>query len=123
MGVGQERLPEGVEIEAVPKFQGKPAAAPLAWTGQFDMIEPEFERGMFEQGVGRAVLREQMNLAGFVALIDSLDGAGPRGAVAVVDLAEIEQGFLNRSVTCDAAVFHHAPVAVRLAVFESFVGA
>jgi hypothetical protein len=52
-----------------------------------------------------------------------IDGAGPGSAVAVVDFAEIEQGFLNRSATCDTTVFHNAPVAVSLAVFESFVGA
>ena len=37
--VGQQRLPKGIEIEAVPEFQRKPTAAPLAWTGQFDAIE------------------------------------------------------------------------------------
>jgi hypothetical protein len=34
-------LPEGVEIEAVSEFEGKPAAAPLAGAGQFDLIEAE----------------------------------------------------------------------------------
>jgi len=41
-------LPEGVEIEAIPEFKGKPAAAPLAGTGQFDLIDAELERWMFE---------------------------------------------------------------------------
>ncbi len=50
-----------------------------------------------------------------VAFIDGFDGAGPASAVAVVDFAEVEQGFLNGSATCDAAVFHDAPVAVLLA--------
>ena len=44
-------------------------------------------------------------------------------AGAVADFTEIEQGFLNGSATCDAAVFHDAPVAVPLAVLESFVAA
>jgi hypothetical protein len=39
-------------IEAAPEFQGKPAAAPLAWTGQFDVIKAELDRGMFEVGGG-----------------------------------------------------------------------
>ena len=49
---------------------------------------------MLESGIGRAVLWEKMNLPGVVAFIDGLDGAGPGGAVAVVDLAEIEEGCL-----------------------------
>jgi hypothetical protein len=56
-------------------------------------------------------------------LIDGFDGTGPGGAVAVVDFTEIEQGFLNRAATDDPAVFHDAPVTVRLAVLEPFVGA
>ena len=48
MRVGKEWLPEGVEIEAIPEFKGKPAAAPLAGTGQFDLIDAELERWMFE---------------------------------------------------------------------------
>ena len=123
LGVGQERLPEGVEVEAVPEFQGEPAAAPLAWAGEFDVGETQPEGGMFEQGIGRAVFRKKMNLADLLAFIDSFDGAGPTCAVAVVDLAEIEQGFLDGTTTGDAAVFDDTPVAVLFAVFESFVGA
>ena len=53
------------------------------------------ECGMFEQRVRRAILWEKMNLAGLFAFIDGFDGPGPADAIAVVDLAEIEQGFLN----------------------------
>ena len=62
--VWQERLPKGIEIEAIPEFQSKPAAAPLAWTGQFDVIKAELDGGMFEAGVGRAVFGEEVDLAG-----------------------------------------------------------
>ncbi len=84
MRVWQERLPKGIEIEAIPEFQSEPATAPLPWTGQFDVRESELKRWMFESGIGRAVLREKMNLAGVVAFIDGLDGAGPGGAITVV---------------------------------------
>ena len=90
MGVGQEGLPEGVEVEEIPEFQGEPAAAPLAWTGELNVLETELECGVFEPGIRRAVFRKKMDLVGLVALIDGFDGAGPAGAVAVVDLAEIE---------------------------------
>ena len=53
-----------------------------------------------------AVFGEEVNLAGVVAFIDGFDSAGPSGAVAVVDLAEIEQGFLNGAAPGDAAAFH-----------------
>ncbi len=76
---------------------------------------------MFEPGIWRAVLAEEVDLTGLFAFIDGFDGAGPSSAVAVVDLAEIEQGFLDRSVTSDAAVFDNASVAVLLAVLESLV--
>lgn len=46
--VRQERLPKGVESEAIPGFQSDPAAAPLAWTGQFDVFKTELECWMFE---------------------------------------------------------------------------
>ena len=48
---------------------------------------------MFESVIGRAVLWEKMDLSGVVACIDGFDGAGLGGAVAVVDFAEVEQGF------------------------------
>ena len=76
---------------------------------------------MFKAGIGRAVFREEVDLASVVAFIDGFDSAGPGGAVTVVDLAEIEQGFLNGSTTCHAATFHDTPVAVLLAVLEPFV--
>jgi hypothetical protein len=121
LGIGQQRSPEGIEIEAIPELQSEPASAPLAGTGQFDVPEPEFERWMFELRIGRAILWEKMNLAAVVAFIDGLDGAGPSGTAAVVDFAKIEQGLLNGSATGDAPVFHNTPVAMFLAVLESFV--
>jgi hypothetical protein len=119
--VGQQRLPEGIEIEAVPEFESKPATTPLARAGQSDVTKVELDRGMFEVGCGGAVFGEKVDLADLVAFIDRFDGAGPGGAVAVVDLAEIEQGFLNGPAACDAAVFDDTPVAVLLAVLESLV--
>lgn len=89
--------------------------------GQLNLIEAELKRWMFESGIGLAVFGEEVNLVGLLAFIDSFDGSSPGGAVAVVDLAEIEQGFLNGSATCDAAVFHDAPVAVLLAILDSLV--
>ena len=59
--------------------------------------------------------------AGLLAIIDCFDGASLGGAVAVVDLAEIEQGFLNGAPTGHPAVFHDAPVAVLLAILDSLV--
>jgi hypothetical protein len=71
----------------------------LARAGQFDAIKAELERGVFEPGIWRAVLGEKMDLAGAVVFIDRFNGAGPGGTFVVVDLAEIEQGFLNGSAT------------------------
>jgi hypothetical protein len=123
LGVGEKGLPEGIEIQTVPEFQRQPTASPLARPGQLDALKAELERGMFEPGIGGAIFRKEMNLAGLFAFVDGLDGAGPGGAIRVVDLAKIEQGFLDGAAARHPAVFHHAPVAVRFAVFESLVGA
>ena len=59
--------------------------------------------------------------SGAVWLTLSLSASLVEGGV--VDLAEIEQGFLDGAAAGHAAAFHDAPVAVLLAVLESFVGA
>ena len=87
--------------------------------GQFDFVEAELKRWMFEPRIGRAVFGEEMNRVGLVALIDSFDGASPSVAVTVVDLTKIKQGFLNGSATGHPAVFHDAPVAVFLTILDS----
>ena len=51
------------------------------------MCESELEHWVYEQGVGRAFIQAQMNLAGLFALIDGFDGPGPGCTVAVVDYA------------------------------------
>ena len=107
---------------AVPELQGEPAAAPWAWTRQFDVLEPQFERRMFELGGGRMFLGKKVDLAGLIAFIDRFDGTGPCGAAAVIDLSQIKQCLLDGSVTRDAAVFHDASVTVLFAVLQSFVG-
>ena len=76
---------------------------------------------MFEAGIRCAIFREEMDLAGVLRFVDDFDGTGPREVLAVVDLAEIEQGFLDGSAACHAAVFHDAPVTVLFAVFQAFV--
>ncbi len=55
-------MPEGVEIEAVPEFEGEPAAAPLARAGKLDVGEAELERGVCEPGIWRAVFGEEVDL-------------------------------------------------------------
>lgn len=62
-----------------------------------------------------------MNPKGLVSVIDDFDGVGSTAAGAVVDFAEIEQGFLNGASASDAAVFDDAPEAAIAAVLESFV--
>ncbi len=74
-------------------------------------------------GGGHAVIGKEVNLpGGAAALLNRFDGARPGGALAVVDFPQIEQGLLHGTATGHAPVFHHAPVAVLLAVLVSFVG-
>ncbi len=78
-----------------------------------DEIKAQLDGGMFEAGVGRAVFGEEVDLADVVAFIYSFNSAGPSSAVAVVVLAEIEQGFLNGTAPGEAAVFHDTPIYKR----------
>ena len=55
--------------------------------------------------------------------LHNLDRAAPRGALVIVDLAEIEHVALNHPATTDPDVLHHAPVAVLLAVLEASLAA
>ena len=68
----------------------------------------------------RALVAEEFELAGLAEVfIEDLDGADPLLLLAVVDLAEVENGFLEDPPAFAAAVFHNRPVEVLLAVLPS----
>ena len=114
-------MPEVVELEVLPEFEGEPAGTPLARVDELDPAELESDGWVSKLWVGGTVFGEQVDLAWLVGLVDGFDGAGPVGAFAIVDLAKIEQGLLDGFTGRDAAVFHNAPVAMLFAVLESFV--
>lgn len=120
-GGAEAGLPEVVQPEVIPEFEGEPASAPLAGAGEFDLAESELDGGVFEGGIGGAVFGEEVDLAGLVGFVEGFDGASPAGTFAVVDLAKIEQGLLDGFASGDATVFHHPPVAMLFAVLESSV--
>ena len=93
----------------------------MARAGEFDLGEFELEGRVGEFRIGGAVFGKKIDLAGLAFFVDGFDGTGPAGAFAVVDLAEVEEGFLYGAGGGDAAVFDDAPVSVFLAVFETFV--
>lgn len=73
-----------------------------------------------EQGLGGAVFRSEVELAGLVLVVDGLDAIGPGGIFTVVDFTEIEKGLRHGG---NASDFHDAPIPVFFAVFQAFVAA
>ena len=65
-----------------------------------------------------AVVGKQGKLARrFGAVGEGFDGAHPAGALAVVELAEVQQMALDHASAAHATAFDDAPVAVLFAVF------
>src|ERR1700677_3539200 len=97
----------------------QPAATPLPRPVQPQAAEPDVHH-IAIQWRRRAILGEQCDLfAGLTVLVERLDRLAPRGALAVVDLAQIKYVSLHRPPARDPAVLHDAPIAVLLAVFAA----
>lgn len=112
--------PEVVELEAIPEFKGKPAAAPLTGTGEFKAAEVKLNGGVSEVGSGSAILGKEVDLMGLFVLVECFDGPGPTGAFGVVDFAEIKNGLLDGAFGGESSVFNNTPVAVLFAVLDPF---
>ena len=119
---GQARLPEPVQLQPVPQGQGQPARPPLARVVQRHSRDVDLHH-LAVQRRRLPILGKQRHLPQFRPAFQHLDRAAPRRALAVVDLAEIQDLSLHDPAAAHAAVFDHAPVAVLLAVLESLLAA
>ena len=113
----QTVAPEIVQGQLVPQFERQPAGAPLARARQHEAVHVDLDRRRPRRRL--AVLGKERKLDQAVAAGEGVDGAAPDGALALADLAQVEQGFLDGAPAADAAVFHHAPVAVEFAIFAA----
>ena len=78
---------------------------------------------MYRQFRSGPVFGKQGPLRGLAAvLIEHRDRTAPRGPLGVVDLPQIQHMPLHYPPVGDAAVLHHAPVAVLFAVFLAGLG-
>ena len=118
----QARRPEPVQLQPVPQGQGQPAGPPLARVVQRHLRDVDLHHLAVQLG-RLPVLGKQRHLTRSRPAFQHLDGAAPRRALAVVDLAEIQDLTLDDPAAAHAAVLHHAPVAVFLAVLESLLAA
>jgi len=118
---GAEALaPEGVEFELLPQLGEEPAGPPLARVVDFHAVEADLDAVGRTAGK-RTLVAEELELAGLAeGFVEDFDGADPLLLLAVVDFAEVEDGFLEDATALAAAVFHNRPVEVLLAVLPSF---
>src|SRR3978361_1917728 len=97
----------------------QPAPTPVPWTPEAQTTEPDVHDTAIQRR-RRTILGKQRDLfAGLPALVERLDRLTPRGALAVVDLAQIEHMPLHRPAARYPAGLCDAPVAVLLAVFAA----
>ena len=116
--VGQALRPERVEPELLVKVARQPARAPLPRPVQFEVFEPHAHAAVRRVRRHFAIPREERQRARPGAiLIEALDDAAPRRALAVVDLAEIKHWPLHDPAARATAALGDRPVAMFLAVF------
>ena len=118
----QPRPPEPIQFQSVPERKRQPARPPLprpmqAQRAHVDPHDFAVQLRRFPV-VGKQRHRRRPGIP-----LEHLDRAAPGGALAVVDLAQIEELALHHAAVAVAAVLHHAPIAVLLAVLESSLGA
>ena len=111
----QQRTPEIVQAELVPKQHRQPACAPLTRAAQSHAAQPDRNHVAWKRRRD-AVFREQRDLLGPSAVAEDLDRPRPRRALAVVDLAEMQHMTLNHPPAPNAPVPHHRPTSMLLAV-------
>ena len=114
------RPPEAVEFELLPQLQHQPARAPLPRPAQAQFAQAHANGVDVVNGHGAS--GEQRHLAPRAGILQ-LDGLAPRLALAGVDLAQIQHLALHDAAVAAAAVLHHAPVIVGLAVLLASVAA
>ena len=119
LAAGQQPVgPELIQVQLLPQMQRQPAGAPLPRPAQRQLRQPQpHDGGIRGQRLGTVLgeQRQRARLRGSV--LQHCDRLAPGLGFAVVDLTEIQHRALHHSPARDAAAFHHAPVAVGLAVF------
>ena len=118
----QPRPPEPVQVQTLPQHQRQPARPPLPRPPQLQRLQLD-PHHLAVQLRRLPVGREQRHGLAVRAAAQHLDRPAPRRPLAVVDLAEVQHLALHHPAVRAAAVLHHAPVAVLLAVLEASLGA
>lgn len=120
---GQAITPEGVQLELSPQLATQPARAPLTRTTQRHLRELDAHDGQIirMQSIRRMLIWEERHLLRrIVILSEQIDGLAPGRLLDAIDLAEIQDVPLNDPVVSKPTIFDNTPVAVLLAIFESF---
>jgi hypothetical protein len=97
----------------------QPTATPLSRPAEPQAAEPDLHH-IAIQWRRRTMLGEQCDLfAGLAVLVERPDRLAPHGALAVIDLAQIQHVSLHRAPAGYPAVLHDAPITVLLAVLAA----
>ena len=118
----QAPTPEAVQRQPVPQAQRQPTRPPLARVVQRQLRDVDLHH-LAIQRRRLPILGKQRHLTRPRLALHNLDRAAPRRALAVVDLAEIQNLALNHPAAAHSDVLHHAPVTVLLAVLETSLAA
>jgi hypothetical protein len=118
--VRQQRRKEPIQLQLLIKMTGEPARAPLARAMQLHRIEPHLHAKTFGMVRHRPLGWKQGKLSMSPArFVECLDLMAPCFALAIIDLAQIQNRTLHHPTARTAPAFDNAPVAVLLAVLPS----
>jgi len=104
----------------LPQIERQPACAPLPWALKAQLAQAHADRVNIVRG--HRAGGKQRHLAPR-ALVVHLDRLAPDLALAGVDLPEVQHLALRDATVAQAAVLHHAPVFVGLAVLDASIAA
>jgi hypothetical protein len=117
-------LPELIQSQLLIQLAGQPARAPLPRAVQLHRIQAHLDAvtlGVFGK---LAVRGEQRELRALLhVFIEGFNDATPGLALAIVDLAQIQNLALHYPTIGAALGFNDVPVAMLLAVFDSPIAA
>src|ERR1700737_3571087 len=115
----QPTIPELIQTQLIPQITAKPASSPLPRPAKTHLTDPDADHIAVKLR-GMSIFRKQRHLFGYlITLIEDLYRFAPRSLLAIVNFPQIQHMPLYGSSAGHATVFHHAPIAVLLAIFLS----
>jgi len=87
---GQVFGEKGVQTEVAVEFQSEPATAPLPWTMERKLVEPDLHHARVVRGRGPVMRKQGEGLRRGGVLGVGVERLAPGGALQIIDLAQIK---------------------------------